>query len=286
MRYTAYLPHGIDPNKFFPIDKASDDGYMEFEKDFKSKFDVDFVVFYNSRNIRRKQPSDVILGFKYFCETLPENERKRVCLVMKTHIQDPNGTDLLAVKQTLCPDLNIVFVSEHLDTVVMNYFYNLADVTVSMSSAEGFGLSLAESLMAGTMIIAPVHGGMQDQMGFQNPDGTLWNPTPEMSSLAIDNTIMPCGSWVYPLRPNAKQLQGSLATPYIYDYVTDAKELRDGLYIIYKINKNIRDLFGLLGRDFVLKHFNSKKMCSDFVEHVTVLLDNWNAPQQFTIEKI
>ena len=42
----------------------------------------------------------------------------------------------------------------------MNLMYNMADVTVGISSNEGFGLSTAESLMAGTPIIVNVTGGL------------------------------------------------------------------------------------------------------------------------------
>ena len=35
-----------------------------------------------------------------------------------------------------------------------------------MTDNEGWGLSLTEGLMTGNMIIAPVQGGMQDQMRF------------------------------------------------------------------------------------------------------------------------
>jgi glycosyltransferase involved in cell wall biosynthesis len=53
----------------------------------------------------------------------------------------------------------------------MNYLYNLADITVLPSNAEGWGLALTESMMAGTMIMATVTGGMQDQMRFEDENG-------------------------------------------------------------------------------------------------------------------
>ena len=50
----------------------------------------------------------------------------------------------------------------------MSLLYNCADVTILLSSAEGWGLSLTESLLTGTPIIANVTGGMQDQMRFKD----------------------------------------------------------------------------------------------------------------------
>jgi len=42
---------------------------------------------------------------------------------------------------------------------------------------EGWGLGLTESLTAGRMIIAPVQGGMQDQMRFEDENGDLHKVT-------------------------------------------------------------------------------------------------------------
>ena len=51
--------------------------------------------------------------------------------------------------------------------------YNMADVTINIASNEGFGLGTAESLMAGVPIIVNVTGGLQDQCGFKNKDGSI-----------------------------------------------------------------------------------------------------------------
>ena len=40
-----------------------------------------------------------------------------------------------------------------------------------MSSNEGWGLSLTEAMITGTMIIPNVTGGMQDQCRFENEKG-------------------------------------------------------------------------------------------------------------------
>ena len=55
----------------------------------------------------------------------------------------------------------------------LNYLYNVVDVTLGISSAEGFGLATAESLMAGTPILVNVTGGLQDQCGFVDSEGKL-----------------------------------------------------------------------------------------------------------------
>ena len=53
----SYVPHGINPETFKPTDSIADDlkKYIYEDKDYE------FILFYNNRNIKRKQPGDVIL---------------------------------------------------------------------------------------------------------------------------------------------------------------------------------------------------------------------------------
>ena len=53
--------------------------------------------------------SDTILAFKEFADKLPKEKREKVAFVLHTQPVDNNGTDLPAVVQELCPDLNIIF---------------------------------------------------------------------------------------------------------------------------------------------------------------------------------
>jgi hypothetical protein len=62
------------------------------------------------RNIRRKQPGDLILAFKTFVNKLPEKDRSRVALLMHTSVVDSNGTDLRAVHENIAPECkDIIF---------------------------------------------------------------------------------------------------------------------------------------------------------------------------------
>ena len=54
----------------------------------------DFVVFFNSRNIRRKQIPDTMLAFKIFLDTLPKEKAAKCALLMHTEIVSDHGTDL------------------------------------------------------------------------------------------------------------------------------------------------------------------------------------------------
>ena len=43
-------------------------------------FVMSFILFWNNRNIRRKQPGDIILAYKSFCDSLPK-EKSDKCIV-------------------------------------------------------------------------------------------------------------------------------------------------------------------------------------------------------------
>ena len=89
----SYVPHGINENVFKPLDSISD----EVKNIVNGTKEYDFILFYNSRNIRRKQPSDVIYSFRLFCDKLTKEQSSRCLLLMKTNQVDNNGTDLGAV---------------------------------------------------------------------------------------------------------------------------------------------------------------------------------------------
>ena len=174
---STYLPHGVDEKNFHPI-SLFDKEYKEMEGMKKQLTDdnVEFVVFYNNRNIRRKMPGDVILAFKTFCDMLPKEDADKCALLMHTQPIDDNGTDLPEVARVIAPGCKVYFSDKKLEENQLNWLYNIADVTLNMASNEGFGLGTCESLMAGTPIIVNVTGGLQDQCGFKlkkySPEGS------------------------------------------------------------------------------------------------------------------
>ena len=50
--------------------------FDQFKKNFKKTNDVDFILFCNNRNIRRKQPGDVLKTFADVKKTLKNGDRK------------------------------------------------------------------------------------------------------------------------------------------------------------------------------------------------------------------
>ena len=266
-----YVPHGINHNHFFPIREGHENfGLLqEFKKNMFKDKEIDFVVIFNSRNIRRKSPGDVILSYRMFCDMIGQEAAKRCALVMHTQAVDENGTDLYAVREAVCDDsyVNVFFSQDKLETPQMNLLYNIADVGMLITSNEGWGLSLTETMMAGKMIIANVTGGMQDQMRFEH-DGKWIDFTPDFPS-NHRGTVKDCGDWAVPVFPSNISLVGSVPTPYIFDDRCAPEDVAKALCDVYDMGKEERDRRGLLAREWVTSDesgMSARQMCENVID--------------------
>ena len=58
----TYVPHGIDESKYYPIGEEHEE-FADMNAWFDNQLhsmNPEYVIFYNNRNIRRKQPADII----------------------------------------------------------------------------------------------------------------------------------------------------------------------------------------------------------------------------------
>lgn len=284
-----YVPHGIDENTFHPVDTSKDD-FVSFKNSLFNNEEKDFVVFYNSRNIHRKHASDSILAYRMFCDKIGKEAAKRCAFVMHTQVSDNNGTDLRAVKDALTdPEyVNIYFSADRITPEQMNLLYNSADVTLLMSSNEGWGLSLTESLMSGTMIIANTTGGMQDQMRFTDENGEWINFSADFPS-NHRGTYKEHGEWAEPIYPASINLAGSPLTPYIYDDRCNPEDAAEALLKVYNLDKEERKQRGLAGRDWVTSEesqMSSKNMCKNIARCMEKGFENFTPRSKFDLIKI
>ena len=143
---TGYVPHGLNHNVYKPL-SDSDELYQKSLKNIKETNNVDFIVFWNNRNIRRKQPGDLILAFKHFRDMLPKDKQDRVALLLHTQPSDGNGTDIRAVWKAIAPECKIMFSTGHITSEELNSMYNISDVVVNIASNEGWGLSSTEAYL-------------------------------------------------------------------------------------------------------------------------------------------
>jgi len=285
-----WVPHGVNEKKFFPINALHSqwNEYDKFASNFKKTNDVDFIVFWNNRNIRRKQPADLILGFKEFCDKLPKDQSSKCALLMHTQISDPNGTDLMAVKNALCPDYKVIFSDKPVDAKILNFYYNMVDVTVNIASNEGFGISWCESLHAGTPIINNVTGGLQDGCRFENATGD-WIEFDTQFPSNHDGTYKVHGEWCTPIFPSNRSCQGSPMTPYIFDDRVDFRDVANAIYHWYDMGEDDRNVNGQIGHDWVCgdeSNMSARRMSERFIECIDTCLEKWTPRKQFSIYKI
>ena len=284
-----YVPHGLNHNIYKPLEKDNPE-LVEFKKHLFGGKEYDFVAFYNSRNIRRKQVPDTIWSFVQFVDKLPLEEAKKCALVLHTQKVDPNGTDLPAVVDMLCGDderYNIIFSENKLPTEQMNLLYNSTDVQIQLTSNEGWGLSLTEAMLAGNPIIANVTGGMQDQMRFQDDKGLWFTPDENIPS-NHRGTYKTHGPWAFPVFPTSISIVGSPPTPYIFDDRCEASDAANQLTEVYNLGSEAREKLGLMGREWATGDeagFTAEIQGERVIQNIDKLFETWKPRAKYELIK-
>jgi glycosyltransferase involved in cell wall biosynthesis len=268
---------------FKPLNKT-DEKLIKFKKKLFDNKEYDFVLFFNSRNIRRKQIPDTMLAYRLFIDQLPIEKAKKCALVLHTHVVDENGTDLAAVQELLLngDQYNIVFTQGTMDSNDMNLLYNCSDAQILLTNNEGWGLSLTEAILVGNPIIANVTGGMQDQMRF-SINGKWIDFDADFPS-NHNGTIKEHGEWAFPVYPTNRSIQGSPLTPYIWDDRCNAEDAAEQIMNVYNLGKEERTARGLKGREWALSDeagFTGEKMGQRVIKTLDTLFETWKPREKY-----
>jgi glycosyltransferase involved in cell wall biosynthesis len=193
----------------------------------------------------------------------------------------------------------VAFSDKQIPREILNYLYNIADVTVNVSSNEGFGLATAESVMAGTPIIVNVTGGLQDQCGFAiiengNTRYLMEDDYTEIGSLHDyrkwkNNENLIHGEWAFPVWPSNRSLQGSVPTPYIFDDRVDFVDVADSLFDVYSLSRKERKDKGKLGREYMLSPISGMSLPSmaDRIKNsIDTCISEFKPKDNFSITKV
>jgi glycosyltransferase involved in cell wall biosynthesis len=243
-----YLPHAVDQKVFRKLDKEEVETFKE--KQFPQGKDK-FVFFWNNRNARRKQSGTVVHWFNKFADEVgPEN----VCLLMHTDPRDPNGQDLeLILRDLEAADGRVILSREKLPAEAMSMMYNMADCTLNISDAEGFGLATLESLACGTPIIVNMTGGLQEQV----TDGEEW------FGIGIE--------------PASSSLIGSQQVPYIYEDRVSEEDFVGALRKMYEMSEEERAELGDKGLAHVDKNYSFEKYQNSWLELTEDIIERFGS---------
>ena len=217
-----YLPHAVNPEWFKPLE----------EKDYKQLMQKNKTMFFwTNRNARRKMSGSVLWWYKQFLDRVGND---KAFMLMHTDPKDPNGQDLEAIaKELQLTRENFAISNGKVPPQVMAQFYNAADCTINISDAEGFGLSVLESLSCGTPVIANKTGGMQDQ---------VISESGEEFGVAIE--------------PASKAIIGSQDVPYIYEDRVSGEDVIQAMIKIHNMTREERKAIGKKAIEHVNKNFS------------------------------
>lgn len=145
------IPHGIDTNVFYPMGKIETRRTMIDNKFVANLNEDDFIVQIVDRNSQRKRIDLAMYGFALWANTKPKN----VKLWYHGALLD-EGYDIAQLSAAFNIEDRMIYTSkninpaEGLDISIVNAVYNAADIKVSTSGGEGWGLTAMESMATRT----------------------------------------------------------------------------------------------------------------------------------------
>lgn len=260
---TNYIPHAVPKDLFFPLPEST---CKQIKRNVLGEERLDhFIVTFVSRNARRKMSSDVIVSFQQFLEKLEKSEgHKKATLMMHTDPLDPEGANLHHVVEMLNVKDNVVFSKDRIGFNDMNSLYNITDVLVNRSLAEGFGLSVLEAKMVGKPVIATKTGGMTRQVEDHE--------TGEHYGVALE--------------PEVKTLVGNQLVPFIYEDLVSHDAVTFALCEVYSWGPEKRKEVGLRSMKHAHKNYDMNNMITQWDKSLTALVKNWKNDKKWSIKEL
>ena len=248
------IPHTVDTDIFCSRKESE---YIKLAEKAQSKGKM--VFFWNNRNARRKQSGTLIYWFKEFLDKVGHD---KATLIMHTEPKDPHGQDLEAIIDNLeITEGQVILSVTKMPPEELALLYNLADCTINISDAEGFGLSTLESLACETPIIVNMTGGLQEQV---KDDDNNW------FGIGIE--------------PSSKAIIGSQEVPYIYEDRIAKKDFLEAIDSFYNLSKTEREEMGRKGRDHVLNNYsmeNYSKLWYTTFKEVFENMGSWETRKNY-----
>lgn len=264
-----HIPHMQNVEEYYPLPEAEIKAERDILKKLTGLKKDPFIIFWNNRNLDRKRPGDLILAFKAFNEAHPDS-----LLLINSSAVDLEGTDFIHLQKDLLQEnIPIVFNFTQQPTSKLNLWYNVADITVNISYAEGYGLCVGESLFAGTPVVCTKTGGMPEQM-----------TTLKHHPATYDGT-KGCEEWWeeveygVAIAPEVRNLFGTPGAPYIYKDLVSHAQILEAWHEMYllKSEGRLKEL-GEGGRQYAISKYSETLLQARWVDLMTEI---FNKPSKF-----
>jgi glycosyltransferase involved in cell wall biosynthesis len=247
----SYIPHTVPENIFKKLTEKE----ISYHKEKILGVHKDsFICTWVNRNIRRKRPSDVLKSWQMFLFSLEEKTtKKEAILIMHTDPYDSAGTNLLEVAKYLGILENVRFSDQEASFEKLNILYNISDIVLNISQAEGFGLTTLEAMSAGIPIIATQTGGLTRQLI-------------DKETLAVNGIA---------LKPEVTTISGTQCTPYLNEDFVSVEKVSIAIMKMYSIGSKKRKEIGLAAKNYVNKSFSYNKMIRQWDDSISETLSSW-----------
>ena len=238
---SCYLPHAVNSEIFHPSrTKEEEELASKMRERITQGKTGKKIFFWNNRNARRKQSGTLIWWFKEWLDKVGHN---KAVLLMHTDPRDPHGQDLPHLMEHLgLTEGQVLLSTAKVSPQELSNLYRVADYTINISDAEGFGLATLESLSCGTPIIVNMTGGLQEQV----TDGKKW--------------------FGFGIEPSSKTVIGSLQVPYIYEDRISQRDFEKALTSAYKNPTKRYKEMSSQGIKHISKNYNFEKYEKSWIE--------------------
>lgn len=160
--FTKYT--GIPIQRFsHPIEKLSSNNEFDFnEYNIKPDSKIYVTIFDSLSTTIRKNPKATIESFVKVFNNDPDS-----VLIVKTHNLD-RSKDAQKVLEKYSTFSNIIIINEHFSKEKLHSLIQKSDVLISLHGSEGFGLTMAEAMSYGKIVVGTGYSGNLDFMNVNN----------------------------------------------------------------------------------------------------------------------